>query len=105
MQVRKLRGFPDTWGTHTANPIEHTGPSSYTSGGYSVPPSEFMVSAFVWVSSVTSYSGTYRVDPVYGGYGNRSGIKLRWVVVSTGQEVAGTTDLSGETVRLLVIGG
>lgn len=105
MQVRRLRGFPDTWGTHLANPIEYTGPTSYKSGGDTATPAEFGVASFAFVSGATSYSGTYRVETIYIGYGTRPAIRLRWIVASTNQEVGGGTNLSGETARLLVIGG
>ena len=42
----------------------------------------------------------------YSGSGSiSSAMKLHWYVAATGAEVANATNLSGETVRLMILGG
>lgn len=100
-----VKGFPDTWGQHRAVPFEHLGPASYPSGGEYIGAPQLGVSACAHVGSGVSYSGTYRVDCIYPGAGVRNAVYLKWSNASTGQEVGNGVNLSGETVRLLVVGG
>jgi hypothetical protein len=103
-----VKGFLDTWGIHGVPLVEHKGPSKYTQGGETLTCGTngyFGARAFAFLIGGITYSGTYRVEAVYGGAGLRATVKLYWTNVSTGQQVANNTNLSGETVRLLVVAG
>lgn len=111
MANNPVSGFPDVWGKHGVPLVDHTGPASYVTGGETLGTPTYGGSnvlgtrGYTYVSGGMTNSGTYRVDCLYGGSGVRSQVKLRWTVVATGAQVAATTNLSAETVRLLVIGG
>ena len=115
-----LADYPDSFGGHRASAFSHTGPASYTqmttgplAGGDSVGVAEAGLKFFDVVIPVgLSDSGVYRVEGV-APVGNPSTNKvaaratswrLRWVVVATGAEVAGSFNLSGQTVRLFALG-
>ena len=109
------------WGDRPYAIIDWAGPASYTAvtngtapaqptGGQTITNTAFGLSAglegIVQVGGSTS--GTYLVHAFQAsaynqGFGNPNWI-LRWTVASTGAEVAATTNLSGETVRLLAFG-
>ena len=125
MANNPVQGFPDTWGKHAVTVIEHNGPASYVqaaSGGdtsLTTPswggPSSVGTRAFSFVSGAVDYSGRYRADPFYSGNtpnaGIRNAVPLRWTYTGThsgdtaGAEVAAAVNLSGVTVRLMVVGG
>lgn len=101
-----LKGFPDSWGQHQATLIDHVGPTSYVQGGEKITAAQGLwPRSFAWVGSALTYSGTYRVDCIYPGTGLRSWVYFKWTNASTGQEVGNGVSLSGEKVRLLVVGG
>ena len=114
-----LADFPDSFGAHKASVFAHTGPTSYTqmttgplAGGDTVTVAEAGVKFFDAVIPIgLSDSGVYRVEAV-APVGNPSTHKqaahattwrLRWVVVSTGAEVAALFNLSAQTVRLFAL--
>jgi hypothetical protein len=78
-------------------PIDHTGPSSYTTGGETYGNQNSQTGP--------SKSGNYFV---YAYPSNQKQFKLVWVTATTGipttTQVTAAVDLSAETVRLLVIG-
>lgn len=115
--------FPDSprngaWGDRPYAIIDWAGPASYTqvstgtppTGGQAITPSAFGLTApiegimFVGGSS----DGQYGVEPVQAtsynqGQGNATWTLL-WYVLHTGAEVAGATNLSGVTVRMIAFG-
>ena len=107
------------WGADPVNgrskwvPLDHYGPSSYTTNGEVWPtqspfggPNSAGLSGVQWVNGGTSESGTYRIVPIFGGSASNKGtIKLKWITISNNTEVANGTNLSAEYIRLLVIGG
>ena len=116
MANNPISGFPDTWGKHGVAIVEHSGPKSYTTGGESLSTPSWGGSnvvglrGYAFVASGVDYSGTYCVDPIYApantpNAGIRTLIKLIWRNATTDLEPAAATDLSGYTVRLLVVGG
>jgi len=105
MADKSVKGFPDTWGQHGVPLIDHKGPSSYVSGGEVIDAPFLGPRIYAFIVGGLTNSGTYRVDAIYGGTGLRNSVSLKWTVASTGQEVTSGTNLSSETVRLLVIGG
>jgi hypothetical protein len=113
-QNTQIPGFPDPVGGRSKLcPVDHLGPVSYTTGGETFPaqnvyggPNSLGLSGVIWVNGGYSESGTYRIIPIFGGGGAVKGtIKLKWIVVSTGVEVAAAVNLNAEKIRLLVIGG
>lgn len=94
--------------------IDHSGPSSYVNpGGDPFPtqnqyggPNTAGLAGVYFVVPTWSQSGTYFVQAIYPGAGSVHGaVKLKWSVAATGGQVANGTDLSGETVRLMILGG
>lgn len=100
-----LTGYVDVWGKHAAGAIDHTGPTSYTTGGQTLKAASYGLRSLDFVQGSLSSSGTYfvRSEPV--GKGSKTTYKLLWFVTATNAEVAATTNLSGETVRLFAFGG
>jgi hypothetical protein len=94
-------GFPDVWGgSSRAVPVDHSGPTSYTTGG-EVPfpqstfggPNSIGVNGVLWMSGGVTEDGLYYVVPVFGGGGAVKGnAKLKWfdLAASTGGTFAGT---------------
>ena len=115
-----LSEFPDPFGAHQGSVFRHAGPASYTqmttgplAGGDTVDAGEAGLQFFDAVIAVgLSDSGVYRVEgvaPVGNPSTNNRAAhaptwRLRWVVVSTGAEVAAAFNLSAQTVRLFAIG-
>lgn len=107
MQLNLLKGYPDYIGRRFAWAGWGTGPASYvqsSGGGDPIALPEFQ-NYIDTVFPAVSVSGNYRVDPIPSAGGARSTWQLRWIVVSTGAEVAAGVNLSGETVQLGGFGG
>lgn len=96
--------------------VDHTGPASYTTGGETFGNinnqtgiSTLGLGSLDFVDPIgASNSGNYFVYALPTGTGSRKTFKLIWVTATSGipssTQVTATTNLSGETVRLLVIG-
>lgn len=109
MSNKQVTGYTVGWGTRKQSVWEHTGPASYVTGGESLLAIWIEFIELVWVSPPSppwTYSGTYSVVVLYpsGAGGITSGVTLKWYVTATGMEVDPGTDLSGETIRLLIQG-
>lgn len=111
MSNTNVPGYEQPWGTKEAIVTEHFGPASYPTGGETINASDFNRGGFdaVLISGI-SYSGTYSARWVWAldaapsvAKGAQASGKLLWTVVATGSEVANTTDLSTEILRLLLI--
>lgn len=100
-----VTGYVDVWGKHAAGPVDHVGPASYSTGGETITGSYYGLRSLDYVGGGVSESGTYFVlgGPTAGGL--RATQKLLWFIASSGAEVGEGTDLSAETVRILVVGG
>ncbi len=114
MAERALATF--TIGQGKAIPVDHTGPTSYTTGGETLGSINNQTGVtllglatidFVGVEGVAA-SGSYwcMVQPVGNGEGKT--FKLLWFTATAGvptlTQVTSTTDLSAQHVRLLVVG-
>lgn len=124
--MRPLSGYPQPAGAKLQSVFPHAGPASYTqvtsgsapavsTGGDTVRASEAGMKQFDWVSGGVSDSGTYRVEVCYNAVSGvvaaptqlsvpQTAVRLRWYVVSTGAEAAGSANLSAEIVRLRACG-
>lgn len=110
-----VKGYTDIWGKHGAAVYDHTGPASYTqwtapsTGGDQLTlPASFGLRNIDFVVPVGfTVSGNYYVEAklTAGGGGNLSKAILIWYTAGTWNQVAATTNLSAEIIRLLVIGG
>lgn len=93
--------------------MDHTGPASYVTGGETFPtqtayggPNNAGLSGVYFIASCWSWDGTYYVQMKPAAAGSvRGTAQLVWYVAATGAQVANATNLSGETVRLLIFGG
>ena len=80
----------EPWGGRTrAIVVDHTGPTSYTTGGELLSQSStlggsnvFGLASFNLIDTAVSFSGNYRVDCLYGGLGPRSAVRLRWSAIN-----------------------
>lgn len=111
------RTYPTSWGDKRASVITLVGPASYTqftapsTGGQDVlaePQAGVKIVDFAIGGS--SADGTHRVEVVHYEAGAIRGTTVvdavfvvKWYVIATGAEVGGAVDLSGQTVRVLVI--
>lgn len=104
-----------TIGQGRAIPVDHVGPASYATGGETFGNSNSMTGISTLglgsldnVIGGPSLSGNYFVYAIPSGAGERKTFKLVWVTATTGipttTQVTNTTNLSAETVRLLVLG-
>lgn len=117
MNDTPLPGNPTVWGNKKSEVVEHIGPDSYTTGGETFDAKHLGWGGFEWVDLPhgekvatlgNTYSGDYFVRVIYSTTsavnGVLSSVKLQWFVAATGLEVAGSTDLSAEVIRMLVTG-
>lgn len=115
-----VKGYTDVWGKHGAAIYDHTGPASYSqwtapnTGGEVVTPQPFGLRNIDIVIPIGfTVSGNYFVEAkmTAGAGGNLTKAILVWFAVTlpsgvlTLTQVAASTNLSAETIRLLVIGG
>ena len=79
--------------------VDHTGPSSYVTGGETLGQSVFGgpnvlgLSGWQWVSSGITNSQNYRVDAFYSGVGIQQKVFLRWAY--SGNAGNGVTTVTG----------
>lgn len=107
MQLTLLHGYPDYIGKRQAICGYGSGPKSYTqaaSGGDVVSLPLYQQYADILFPAL-SVSGTYIVYPFPKATGARQTWALKWVTASTGAEVAGSTDLSAESVQIAGFAG
>ena len=111
-----LPEFPAPPGHQMWTFIDVVGPVSYTqvsngtspagpTGGQTVTVPG--ATAVIWAHSLGSTTGTYDAT-LYatvpeGGNPNGASFTIRWTVASTGAEVTGATNLSGEFLRCLIL--
>lgn len=112
-QLSPLPGYEQLWGTKKVFIGELVGPKSYVGGGQTVNASQLGWGGFDRVGMMSlSYSGTFSfrtqilpVDAAPTAFNpNVKSVKIIWIVVATGAEVAGAVDLSAEVGRFEAIG-
>jgi hypothetical protein len=122
MARKNLPDYPTSIGDKRLSVFVHTGPAVYAVIAVATPPTggdvvqagpEAGLKYFDHVTGGVSDDGQFRVEAVYpaGNSASAAGaaqasttVRLRWIVVATGLEVAGGVNLSGRTVRLKAIG-
>ena len=97
--------YPDFVGKRSLFAGVGNGPASYTTGGDPVTVNQSTYYIDVLFSGGLTVSGTYFVRAIPNGPGPRNTWKYKWIVVATGNEVAATTNLTGETLIAGGIGG
>lgn len=123
--MRPLASYPQSCGARMLSVFPHRGPASYTqvtsgtapalaTGGDTVQAVEAGLKTFDAVIGGLTDSGTYRVEAlpqaVSGVVGSQkfgqpsTSFRLRWTVVATGAQAAGSADLDAEIVRLTAFG-
>lgn len=111
--ITVLPGYENQFGTKKKEVFELTGPAAYAAGGQLVSASDLGWGGFdeVHVPGL-SLSGTFLVRTQYlpidaapsVPLGAARTVKLIWIVVATGAEVAALVDLSGEVIRVSALG-
>lgn len=90
-------------------PAGHKGPASYVQfaagvGGDKLGAVEFGFKNIEWAKAGISSDGLYTVEVQNPTAGPATTVKMRWVVIATGSEVATAFNLSGSTVNCFAIG-
>jgi|SRR6516165_8354423 len=108
--------YPKVPGDGPWSVVDVTGPTSYpffvgapggASGGQEISAADCGLQEIDFAISMGSNDGLYfaEVYPDHFSPGNpMRGVCLAWIVSSTGAQATGGTNLSGSTIRLLVIG-
>jgi hypothetical protein len=94
---------------YALSPNGHAGPASYvqisgSTGGDAVQAVEFGMKNMFRLSGGISSDGLYQASAINPTNGPASSIRLRWVVIATGSEVAAAFNLSGSKVNLEALG-
>lgn len=97
-----LNGYPATMGGKAAVVGTLTGPTSYANGtGQLFQDSS--ARSIDFVCGGVSLSGTYEIIAQPKSLKNGSTWYFRWTVISSGLEVANTTNLSGESFQFFAV--
>jgi hypothetical protein len=101
-------GYPISVANRIENVVDYTGPVSYVTGGDIINARDLQMSAIDFVSAAQySSSATYVLVvlyPLVSPNAAANTVTLAWYVGVTGLQVTPGTNLSGEHVRLRVIG-
>lgn len=109
----RLPDYPGSIGPKNVVVVDHTGPTSYTTGGETIGTTNLMTGISVVglsgldivLGTSISVSGTYLVIPKPVGTGLRKTCKLVWctldLTAGTIVQVANATDLHLEVVKLM----
>lgn len=89
-RIRKIAGY--------------TGPNPYNTGGDLIKPGDLGMSRIELILFSNALSGTTPLYPAWNPDPTTGGGKVKWIVASTGVEVAQGVDLSGYFTRFEAIG-
>jgi hypothetical protein len=107
MANQPLAGYNTPFRDKLLGILDHTGPSNYATGGEVIYATDLGLLGidFAQVAAV-SMSGNYTAIVLYpvNAFNSCQHINLAWYVYSTGNQAAPGTNLSGEHIRLEVIG-
>ena len=112
--MSQVPDFPQSWGNKRVQVALVTGPASYTqvttgsppTGGQTIKASDYGLKFIDAAVPMISDDGQYqmKLTPADSTTQQHSSLIALWQVAHTGAEVAGTTNLSGRTIRVLLIG-
>lgn len=94
--------FHDSSNTHIRKIGGYTGPATYVSGGDPIAPLDLGMARIALMLFSPATNGTLFVYPVWVPSG--AGGAVKWLVGTTGVEVAGGVNLSAYTARFEAIG-
>lgn len=94
--------FHDSSHAHIRKVGGYTGPASYVTGGDPVSPADLGMARVTLMLFTPASNGTLFVYPVW--VGTATGGAVKWLVGTTGVEVAGGVNLSTYTARFEAIG-
>lgn len=100
MAVTLHEGSPHSDGHRLAATADIDGPASYSTGGQEVTAASLGLAYIESAHAAASNAGSRVVVVAPGGKGPKATIKLIWIVLSTGVEVAAAVDLSADSVRI-----
>lgn len=112
-----LAGYPSVFGNKKSEVLDHSGPSSYPTGGETFSAQQLGWGGLEYIDLPhgaktatfgNTYSGTYFVQVTYTTVSAVAGalpsVLLKWYVANGGAEVGAGVDLSGEYLRIFVLG-
>lgn len=97
-------GYPDLVGKREIFCGDYTGPASYVTGGDPIVTGKYQNYIDLLFPAYTT-DGLYQLIPISSGLGPRQTWKFKWIVISTGAEVASATSLTGSSCRAGGYGG
>lgn len=96
--------YHDSSSTHIRKVGGYAGPASYVTGGDPIAPLDLGMSKIELILFSPATNGTLFVYPVWVPNVATSGGAVKWLVGTTGVEVAGAVNLSAYTCRFEAIG-
>lgn len=112
--MAQVPDFPQSWGSKRVQVALVTGPASYTqvttgtppTGGQTIKASDYGLKWIDFAQTMVSDDGQYQVvlTPATALAGAQSSVIAVWKVAHTGAEVSAAVNLSGRTVRVLLVG-
>lgn len=105
MTLTMFSGYPDKIGKRFAFTANAVGPTSYSQTTKDVVTLPGYQNYIDSIHASLTVSGTYLLRAQPSLAGARAAWKFTWVVVATGVEVAGATNLSAEKVIVSGFGG
>lgn len=110
MADKALPGYQTVMGNKGVHCLDHNGPASYPApgvpnNGERVTAAQFGLRCIDSIDASVGQDGLHQVVGQPEGLGQNVTWRLRWIVISTGLEVANAVDLSLKSVRLFIVGG
>ena len=92
-------GYPDLVGKREIFCGDYTGPASYVQPGDPITTGKFQNYIDILFPAYTT-DGLYQLIPISSGLGPRQTWVYKWIVISTGLQVANAVNLSGSSCRI-----
>lgn len=112
--MAQVPDFPQSWGSKRSQIALVVGPASYTqvttgtppTGGQKINASDYGLKWIDFAQAMVSDDGQYEVvfTPATAIAGAQASVIAVWKIAHTGAEVSGATNLSGRTIRVLLVG-
>jgi hypothetical protein len=101
---RSIGAYHDSSNARIRKIAGYTGPNPYTTGGDPIKPGDLGMARIELILFSNALSGTTPLYPVWNPDPATAGGRVKWVVASTGVEVAQGVDLSTYFCRFEAIG-